>query len=67
MDCVLAAVWKYVRIFCSEKNGSQLYNYEDFFFFVVLFAFVDANYKFVMVDIESYDEESGSGITKNLI
>lgn len=60
-NCISAVDGKHVRIFCPGKSGSQFFNYKDFFS-VVLLAFVDANYKFVMVDIGSYGKEGDSGI-----
>lgn len=60
-NCVSAIDGKHVRIFCPGKSGSKFFNYKDFFS-VVLLAFVDANYKFVMVDIGSYGKEGDSGI-----
>lgn len=59
--CISAVDGKHVRIRCPGKSGSLFYNYKDFFS-VVLLAFVDANYKFVMVDIGSYGKEGDSGI-----
>lgn len=52
-NCISAVDGKHVRIFCPRHSVSQFFNYKDFFS-VVLLAFVDANYKFVMVDIGSY-------------
>lgn len=60
-NCISAVDGKHVRIFCPKSSGSQFFNYKDFFS-VVLLAFVDANYKFVMVDIGSYGREGDSGI-----
>lgn len=60
-NCIAAVDGKHVRIFCPGKSGSQFFNYKDFFS-VVLLAFVDANYKFFMVDIGSYGKEGDSGI-----
>ncbi|KAK5637903.1 hypothetical protein RI129_000131 [Pyrocoelia pectoralis] len=60
-NCVAAVDGKHVRIFCPGKSGSLFYNYKDFFS-IVLLAFVDANYKFIMVDIGSYGKEGESGI-----
>ncbi|KAG8227315.1 hypothetical protein J437_LFUL006756 [Ladona fulva] len=60
-NCISAVDGKHIRIFCPGKSGSQFFNYKDFFS-VVLLAFVDANYRFVMVDIGSYGREGDSGI-----
>lgn len=50
-----------MRIFSPGKSGSLFFNYKDYFS-IVLLAFVDANYKFIMVDIGSYGKEGDSGI-----
>lgn len=60
-NCIAAVDEKHVRIFCPGKSGSLFYNYKDFFS-IVLLAFVDANYKFLMVDIGSYGKEGEGGI-----
>ncbi|XP_046684147.1 protein ANTAGONIST OF LIKE HETEROCHROMATIN PROTEIN 1-like [Homalodisca vitripennis] len=60
-NCILAVDGKHVRISCPASSGSQFFNYKEYFS-IVLLAFVDANYKFVMVDIGSYGREGDSGI-----
>ena len=60
-NCISAVDGKHVRIFCPGRSGSLFFNYKDFFS-VVLLAFVDANYKFIMVDIGSFGKEGDSGI-----
>lgn len=51
----------HVRIFCPGRSGSLFFNYKDYFS-IVLLAMVDANYKFLMVDIGSYGKEGNNGI-----
>lgn len=51
---------KHVRIRCPNKTGSLFYNYKDFFS-IVLLALVDANYKFIAVDIGSFGREGDAG------
>ncbi|XP_050063324.1 uncharacterized protein LOC126552659 [Aphis gossypii] len=60
-NCVLAIDGKHVRIRCPEKTGSLFFNYKDYFSIVML-AMVDANYKFIAVDVGSFGREGDSGI-----
>jgi len=60
-NCISALDGKHIRIRCLSKSGSLYHNYKDFFY-IVLLAMVDANYKFVAVDIGSFGKEGDSGI-----
>lgn len=60
-NCVLAIDGKHVRIRCPEKTGSLFFNYKDYFSIVML-AMVDANYKFIAIDVGSFGREGDSGI-----
>lgn len=52
---------KHVRIVNPDKSGSLFFNYKNYFS-IVLLAIVDANYKFMVVDIGSYGKEGDAGI-----
>lgn len=52
---------KHIRLKCPDKSGSLYYNYKDFFS-VVLFALVDAKYKFIAIDVGSFGREGDAGI-----
>jgi len=57
----LAIDGKHIHIRSPSNTGTLFYNYKDYFFLVIL-AMVDANYKSVAVDIGSFGKESDSGI-----
>lgn len=60
-NCVAGIDGKHVRIFSPDKSGSLFYNFKGFFS-IVLFAMVDANCKFILVDVGSYGKEGDAGI-----
>lgn len=60
-NCILAIDGKHVRVRSPSNTGSLFYNYKDYFS-IVLLAIVDANYKFIAVDVGSFGREGDSGI-----
>ena len=60
-NCVGAMDGKHVRILCPQNSGSLFFNYKNYFSMVLL-AVVDANYKFIVIDVGSYGKEGDSGI-----
>lgn len=60
-NCILAIDGKHVRIRSPNKTGSLFFNYKEYFS-IVLLAMVDANYKFIAIDVGSFGREGDSGI-----
>lgn len=62
-NCLGAVDGKHIRLISPHHSGSNYYNYKNFNS-IVLMAVVDADYRFIAVDIGSYGREGDSSIFK---
>lgn len=60
-NCLGAIDGKHIRLIKPCHSGSQYYNYKKYFS-VVLMAVVDADYKFIYVDIGSFGSNADSAV-----
>nr|CAI5836615.1 unnamed protein product [Callosobruchus analis] len=60
-NCIAAIDGKHINIQCPINAGSTFYNYEGSHS-IVLLALVDADYKFITIDVGAYGRNSGGGI-----
>lgn len=59
-----AADGKHVGILCPNNSGSEFYNYKGFFS-IVLLAFVDYNYRFMVAEVGCQGRISDGGVYRN--
>ena len=63
-NCYAAADGKHIGIICPKNSGSQFYNYKVLFS-IVLLAFVDYDYKFLIAEVGCQGRISDGGVFRN--
>ena len=62
--CIGAIDGKHIAIQQPGKSGSEFFNYKHFFS-ILLLALVDANYKFIYVDVGAAGRAGDAGVFNN--
>ncbi|KAK4879485.1 hypothetical protein RN001_007631 [Aquatica leii] len=63
-SCLGALDGKHIRLQCPRSSGLMFYDYKGYFS-IVLQALVDANYRFVNIDVGGYAKQSDGGTFKS--
>ena len=63
-NCLGALDGKHIMMRAPPNSNSLFYNYKGFFS-IVLMVLVDADYRFIFIDIGNYESNGDSGIFKN--
>ena len=63
-NCFAAADGKHIGILCPQRSGSEYYNYKGFFS-IVLLAFVDYDYKFLIAEVGCQGRISDGDVYRN--
>ena len=63
-NCLGAINGKHVNLRAPPKSSTLFHNYKGFFS-ILLVAFVDADYKFIYIDVGDYGSNSGTAIFRS--
>ena len=63
-NCLGAVDGKHISVNKPPESGTLFHNYKGYFS-IVLLALVDANYKFIAVDVGEYGTNTDSNVFRN--